>query len=82
MAPRLCRGKNLLDLEPDVADVLRDGKEEAIALDQLPIGDLVRIRPGSRVPIDGEVVSGVSNVHESLVTGEPTPTEKRPETRP
>lgn len=69
--------KKLLDLEPDVAYVVRDGREETVPLEHVTSGDLVRIRPGARVPVDGEVVSGASDVDESLVTGEPTPTEKR-----
>ena len=69
--------KKLLDLEPDVAHVVREGKEETIPLEQVCVGDLVRIRPGGRVPVDGEVVSGESDVDESLVTGEPVPVEKR-----
>ena len=69
--------KKLLDLEPDVAHVVRDGTEETIPLEQVRVGDLVRLRPGGRVPIDGDVVSGESDVDESLVTGEPVPVEKR-----
>jgi len=69
--------KKLLDLEPDVAHVLRDNKELEVPLEQVRVGDLVRIRPGARVPVDGEVVSGESDVDESLVTGEPLPVEKR-----
>jgi heavy metal translocating P-type ATPase len=70
--------KKLLDLEPDVAYVLKDGKEQEVPLEQVRVGDLVRIRPGGRVPVDGEVVSGESDVDESLVTGEPRLVEKRP----
>ena len=69
--------KKLLDLEPDVAHVVRDGREETVPLEQVRIGDLIRIRPGARVPVDGEVVSGESDVDESLVTGEPMPIGKR-----
>ncbi len=69
--------KKLLDLEPDVAYVVRDGKEEAVPLEKVGVGDLVRIRPGERVPVDGQVESGESDVDESLVTGEPLPVEKR-----
>jgi len=65
--------KKLLDLEPDVAHVVRDDREETIPLEQVRVGDLVRIRPGARVPVDGEVVSGASDVDEALVTGEPVP---------
>jgi heavy metal translocating P-type ATPase len=70
--------KKLLDLEPDVAYVVKDGKEQEVPLEQVRVGDLVRIRPGQRVPVDGEVESGESDVDESLVTGEPLPVEKRP----
>src|SRR5206468_3763847 len=70
--------KKLLDLEPDVAYVVKDGREEEVPLERVQVGDLVRIRPGARVPVDGEVVAGESDVDESLVTGEPLPVEKRP----
>lgn len=73
--------KKLLDLEPDVAHVVRDDTEEAVPLEKVRVGDLVRIRPGARVPVDGEVVSGASDVDESLVTGEPLPVEKHPGNR-
>jgi heavy metal translocating P-type ATPase len=69
--------KKLLDLEPDVAYVLKDGREQEVPLEQVHVGDLVRVRPGQRVPVDGEVESGESDVDESLVTGEPLPVEKR-----
>jgi heavy metal translocating P-type ATPase len=69
--------KKLLDLEPDVAHVVKDGRDEAVPLEQVLVGDFVRIRPGERVPVDGVVESGESDVDESLVTGEPTPVEKR-----
>jgi heavy metal translocating P-type ATPase len=70
--------KKLLDLEPDVAHVVKDGKERDVALERVRVGDLVRIRPGERVAVDGQVESGESDVDESLVTGEPLPIEKRP----
>jgi Cu+-exporting ATPase len=69
--------KKLLDLEPDVAAVVKDGIEQEVALDQVRVGDLVRIRPGDRVPVDGLVDSGESNVDESLVTGEPLAVHKK-----
>jgi Cu+-exporting ATPase len=68
--------KKLLDLEPDVARVVKDGREEEVPLELVRVGDLVRIRPGERVPVDGEVASGESDVDESLVTGEPALIEK------
>ena len=70
--------KKLLDLEPDIAYVVKIGKEEAVPLEHVRVGDLVRIRPGARVPVDGVVESGESDVDESLVTGEPALVEKRP----
>ena len=69
--------KKLLDLQPDVAYVVKSGTEEAVPLEQIRLGDLVRIRPGERVSVDGVVESGASDVDESLVTGEPVPVEKR-----
>ncbi|MCM2257575.1 MAG: heavy metal translocating P-type ATPase [Vicinamibacteria bacterium] len=69
--------KKLLDLEPDVAHVVRDGQEREVPLEEVLVGDLVRIRPGSRVPVDGRVEAGESDVDEALVTGEPLPVEKR-----
>lgn len=69
--------KKLLDLEPDVAAVVREGGEHEIPVEQVRVDDVVRIRPGERVPVDGVVESGRSDVDESLVTGEPKLIEKR-----
>jgi heavy metal translocating P-type ATPase len=68
--------KRLLDLQPDVARVVRMGIELEVPIDQVVVGDLVRIRPGERVPVDGEVVDGHSAVDQSLVTGEPVPVDR------
>ena len=68
--------KRLLDLQPDTARVVRDGQEEELGIAQVRVGDVVRVRPGERVPVDGEVVGGHSCVDQSLVTGEPVPVEK------
>ncbi len=68
--------KRLLDLQPETAHVERDGRELDLSVGEIVIGDLVRIRPGERLPVDGEVVSGRSAVDQSLVTGEPLPVEK------
>ena len=70
--------RRLLDLQPDTARVLRDGGEVEVALSEVLIGDRVRIRPGERLPVDGEVVGGRSAVDQSLVTGEPMPVERQP----
>lgn len=69
--------KKLIDLEPDIASVVRDGKEQEVPLEHVRVGDVVRIRPGDRVPVDGTVESGHSDVDESLVTGEPKLIQKR-----
>lgn len=70
--------KRLIDLQPDTAQVVRGGREQAVAIEQVALGELVRIRPGARVPVDGQVVDGHSAVDQSLVTGEPIPVERRP----
>ena len=69
--------KRLLDLQPDTARVQRDGREVEVALTDVAQGDLVRVRPGERLPVDGEVVEGRSAVDQSLVTGEPMPVERQ-----
>ena len=66
----------LLRLRPDTARVLRDGGEREMPLDQVVVGDLVRVRPGDRVPVDGVVIDGASAVDESMITGESLPVEK------
>ncbi|MFQ5938963.1 MAG: copper-translocating P-type ATPase [Alphaproteobacteria bacterium] len=69
----------LLDLAPRMARVIRDdGTEDDIPLDQVAVGDRLRVRPGEKVPVDGIVLEGTSSVDESMVTGEPIPVEKSP----
>jgi len=70
--------KKLLSLQPPTARVVRDGAEAEVPIGEVRKGDLVRIRPGEQVPVDGIVVEGASAVNESLVTGEPLPREKLP----
>ncbi|MGQ0545659.1 MAG: heavy metal translocating P-type ATPase [Betaproteobacteria bacterium] len=70
--------RRLLGLVPNTARVVRDGREEEIPLEQVKPADLVRVRPGESIPVDGEVVEGASGVNESLVTGESMPAEKNP----
>jgi Cu+-exporting ATPase len=66
-----------LGLAPKTARVIRpDGREEDVSLDRVVPGDLLRVRPGEKVPVDGLVVGGTSSVDESMVTGEPIPVEK------
>lgn len=68
----------LMSLQPPRATVLRDGGETEVGVEQLVEGDIVLVRPGERVPVDGEVVMGESAVDESLVTGESMPVDKFP----
>ncbi|MBP9035169.1 MAG: heavy metal translocating P-type ATPase, partial [Pseudomonadales bacterium] len=71
--------KALLGLAPKTARRLReDGIEEDIPLAHVHVGDRVRVRPGEKVPVDGEVLEGRSSVDESMLTGEPMPVEKGP----
>jgi len=67
----------LLDLAAKTARVIRqDGSEEEIPLEQVKVGDRLRVRPGDKVPVDGVVVEGRSSVDESMISGEPVPVEK------
>ena len=66
----------LLNLAPKTARRVADGREEEVPLDEVVVGDLLRVRPGEAVPVDGEVSEGESDVDESMLTGEPVPAEK------
>src|SRR5882762_11071926 len=70
--------RRLVSLAPRTARVLRDGIEVDVPTAKVVVGDLVRIRPGERVPVDGEVIEGASAVDESMLTGESLPVEKAP----
>ena len=71
--------KSLLGLAPKTARrLLDDGREEDIELSHVHVGDRLRIRPGEKVPVDGSVLEGRSNIDESMLTGEPIPVEKSP----
>ena len=69
--------RKLLEIKPAFATVLRDGKEMTIPADEVMVGDVIRVRPGERIPADGVVIEGYSSVDESMITGEPIPVEKR-----
>lgn len=71
--------KMLLGLAPNTARTVRaDGSEEDVPLAQVVVGDVLRVRPGEKIPVDGRVTDGSSFVDESMVTGEPIPVEKKP----
>ncbi len=69
---------SLMDLRPDRAMRVREGVEKQVPVAELRVGDVIRVRPGERFPVDGEVVEGAAAVDESIITGEPLPVEKTP----
>lgn len=71
--------KALLDLAAKTAHRLRNGQEQEISVDEIERGDMLRVRPGEKVPIDGVIVEGKSNINESMITGEPMPVSKGPD---
>ncbi len=68
--------KRLWNLRPKTARVIRQGREEEISIEDLIVGDVVVVKPGQRIPVDGKVIEGYSSVDESMVTGESIPVEK------
>ena len=68
--------KALLNLAPPVARRIRDGADSEIPLEEVAVGDHLRVRPGDKIPVDGSVTEGSSAVDESMITGEPIPVEK------
>ncbi len=70
--------RRLVGLQPRTARVRRDGELQELAIEALRAGDLVEVRPGERLPVDGEVLEGRSFVDESMISGEPLPVEKAP----
>ena len=70
--------RGLMDLQPPTARVLREGSEVEISIDDVRVDDVVMVRPGERIPVDGSLVEGESAVDESMLTGESMPVDKRP----
>jgi len=68
--------KALLQLAPPVARVIRNGEEEEIRLEEVIVGDLLKVKPGEKVPVDGKITEGSAVIDESMITGEPIPAEK------
>ena len=66
----------LLDLTPTKARIVRDGEEHDVALDQVHRGEILRVRPGEKIPVDGKITDGNTSVDESMITGEAMPIEK------
>ncbi|HCN50865.1 MAG TPA: ATPase P [Chryseobacterium sp.] len=68
--------KELMNLSPDEANLIVNGEEKKVLLSQVKIGDLLKVKPGEKIPVDGKIVEGNSVVDESMITGEPVPVEK------
>ena len=68
--------EKLLDLQAKTAEVLRDDSYVQVPLEQVKAGDLIRVRPGEKIAVDGVVVEGISSIDESMVTGESLPVDK------
>ena len=69
--------KKLLDLQVKSAEVLRDGKFVQVPLDQVQVGDIIQVKPGQKVPVDGVITSGKTILDESMITGESMPVTKK-----
>lgn len=68
--------KALLQLTPPLARVIRNGQEEEIALEEVNVSDLLKVKPGEKIPVDGKIIEGNATIDESMITGEPIPAEK------
>lgn len=69
--------KKLLHLQARSARVIKDGEELDVSIDQVVAGDLIRVRPGEKIPVDGKITEGVSSIDESMITGESIPVDKQ-----
>lgn len=68
--------QSLIDIAPETATVMVNGKEQVVPLEQIQVGNLLLVKPGDRIPVDGHVTKGITAVDESSMTGEPIPVEK------
>jgi Cu2+-exporting ATPase/Cu+-exporting ATPase len=69
--------EKLLNLQAKTALVMRDGKEVEVPISEVIIGDQIIVKPGVKIPVDGKIISGTSSIDESMITGEPVPTDKK-----
>jgi len=72
--------RDLVDLTPDTARLIENGEEREVGLDQVRVGQQVRVRPGENLPVDGRVISGASDINQASLTGEALPVEVQPGT--
>ncbi|MCL2001133.1 MAG: heavy metal translocating P-type ATPase, partial [Planctomycetes bacterium] len=71
--------KKLMGLAPKTALVIKDGKEMETPIDEVEVGDVIRVKPGEKIPVDGTVLEGQTSVDESMLTGESMPVDKKPD---
>lgn len=69
--------KKLIGMSPKTAIVIRQGKEVEIAVDDVQVGDIIFVKPGEKIPVDGQIVDGASSIDESMITGESMPVDKK-----
>src|SRR5690606_1135893 len=68
--------KELLKLAPNKAVKIIDGQEHEVSIDHILIGDIIKVKPGERIPVDGTITEGSSSIDESMISGEPIPVDK------
>lgn len=73
--------KELMNLSPDTANLILNGIEKKVPLAEIKIGDLLKVKPGEKIPVDGKITEGNSSIDESMITGEPIPVEKKQDDR-
>ncbi len=69
--------KKLMNLSPKTANVIRNGKEIQVQIDDVQVGDFIFVKPGEKIPVDGQIVDGASSIDESMITGESMPVDKK-----
>ncbi len=69
--------KKLMGLAPKTATVIRDGKEQEVNIEEIEVGETILVRPGEKIPVDGEIIEGNSSIDESMITGESVPVDKK-----
>lgn len=69
--------EKLLNLQVKEAEVIVDGKSQMVPLDDIKVGDVIRVKPGQKIAVDGEIIEGSSTVDESMITGESMPVMKK-----
>ncbi len=70
--------RSMMSLQPSTAQIVSDGRRRSVDIDDLQVGDCIVVRPGERIPVDGEVLEGTSSIDESMLTGESAPVDKSP----